>query len=150
MNLEGFTRAEIENAYQEVSACVHSLYDMHFRLQRANSLLSGIEGLGLAGLEYAADEIGKQIEPLQKVESMLEEILAPYRLHEIRQDPIEDSPQYKEIEKALEEKISQRFGEERLMGSCHGYWKAKKEILREDYGIDWHSPTELNPEITFD
>jgi hypothetical protein len=29
------------------------------------------------------------------------------------------------------------------------FWSAKKEILRKKYGIDWKSPADLNPQITY-
>ena len=30
------------------------------------------------------------------------------------------------------------------------FWSAKKEILRKQYGVDWETPGELNPQITYD
>ncbi len=35
-------------------------------------------------------------------------------------------------------------------GMCHTIWKYKKEILKTEYGINWHSPAELNPQTCFD
>jgi hypothetical protein len=29
------------------------------------------------------------------------------------------------------------------------YWSAKKEILRQQFGIEWKTPAELNPRITY-
>ena len=65
-------------------------------------------------------------------------------------DPIEDTPEYKAISQELDKKIRAEVGENRGMGYCHLYWGAKKRILKRDYGIDWKSPSELNPHVRFD
>lgn len=36
------------------------------------------------------------------------------------------------------------------LGACHSVWGMQKRILRERYGIDWKTPAERNPHITFD
>ena len=68
----------------------------------------------------------------------------------MKRDPIEETKEYKEIEKELEEKIKAEIGEGGYMGFCHLYWGTKKIILKRDYNIDWKSPAELNPGILFD
>lgn len=66
-------------------------------------------------------------------------------------DPIENTYEYKIIEKELEELIQKKIGSERRrFGYCHLYWATKKKILKEKYGIDWKSPAELNPRVKFD
>ena len=68
----------------------------------------------------------------------------------INHDPIEDTPEYKAISEELEAKIRAEIGEKRGMGFCHLYWSTKRRILKEEYGIDWKSPSQLNPHILFD
>jgi TPR repeat protein len=66
-------------------------------------------------------------------------------------DPIEDTEQFKAIEKELESKIEAELKDKaRGRGFCFIYWKAKAKILKQDYGIKWKSPTVLNPNIMFD
>ena len=36
------------------------------------------------------------------------------------------------------------------MGFCHLMWHHKKRILKDDHGIEWSSPAELNPHIWYD
>ena len=36
------------------------------------------------------------------------------------------------------------------LGCCHRLWSLQKRILKEKYGITWHTPAELNPDIIFD
>ena len=67
-----------------------------------------------------------------------------------KHDPVEDTPEYKAIQKELEEKILQAVGPRKGLGYCHLYWRAKREILKRDYGIIWRSPSELNPSVIFD
>jgi hypothetical protein len=68
----------------------------------------------------------------------------------LKQDPVEQTAEYKAIEAELEAKIIAQIGENSGMGYCYGYWAAKREILREDYGIEWKSPRTLNPHVRFD
>ena len=37
-----------------------------------------------------------------------------------------------------------------LLGFCHIIWRMQKKVLKRDYGINWKSPSDLNPEINFD
>lgn len=68
----------------------------------------------------------------------------------IRHDPIENTEEYKKIEKELHEKIVAVIGKGGYMGYCHRYWSVKRRILREDYAIEWKSPAQLNPGVMFD
>ncbi len=78
--------------------------------------------------------------------------MAPSLAH----DPIEDDPKYhdkiaaaeKEAEKYLKKNCKQVKKGER--GYCHVYWGAKQRILREKYGIEWKSPSDLNPTTRYD
>ena len=36
------------------------------------------------------------------------------------------------------------------MGACHAFWAHKKQILREEYHMEWRSPQDLNPGCMFD
>ena len=71
----------------------------------------------------------------------------------IKNDSIENSEEYKKIKDELEKKINMKIeidGYKKGIGYCHIYWEYKKEILKKDYGIEWKSPAELNPNIIFD
>lgn len=35
-------------------------------------------------------------------------------------------------------------------GFCHVLWQIQKKVLKRDYGINWKSPSELNPHILYD
>ena len=72
------------------------------------------------------------------------------RIFMIAHDAIEDTPEFEAIREELEEKIIAKIGKPCGMGYCYKYWSAKKQILKADYGIDWRSPSELNPHILFD
>ena len=68
----------------------------------------------------------------------------------IKHDPVEDTPEYQAIKDELERKIIAKVGERDGMGYCYRYWSAKRAILKEDYGIEWHSPSFWNPRVIFD
>ena len=36
------------------------------------------------------------------------------------------------------------------LGFCHRYWAVQKSILLNEYGIDWKTPAEMNPDMCFD
>lgn len=71
---------------------------------------------------------------------------------------IKHRPQEKEqevdklIRKAEREakEILEKQGIKGGMGYCHMVWGLKKEILKNKYGIDWKSPSEMNPHINYD
>ena len=59
----------------------------------------------------------------------------------------------KEVEPRAREMARQKMGIEKgkePIGFCHTVWTCKKQILMEDYGIDWKTPEELNPGCLFD
>jgi hypothetical protein len=72
-------------------------------------------------------------------------------LTEEKSDAKEYDPKYK----AMINEVNRRVGEEmkrkgiKGLGSCHTFWELKKEHLK-DKGIDWKSPSELNPETMYD
>lgn len=65
-------------------------------------------------------------------------------------DPVELTPEYLDIRYELEEKIDDALDHERgYYDYCKEYWLAKRLILRNDYGIRWQSPAQLNPTMEF-
>lgn len=69
----------------------------------------------------------------------------------LKHDPLEDDPRFRDlIAKAEREAELELADWPRGMGFCHILWETQKEILREKYGIDWHTPVEMNPDALFD
>lgn len=66
-------------------------------------------------------------------------------------DPVEDTPEYKRAIRFIKKSVDKELGDRaRTMGACHMAWAIQKRILKERYGIEWHSPSELNPLCHFD
>jgi hypothetical protein len=65
-------------------------------------------------------------------------------------DPISDDPAYAWAIKEAGERAKEEVGHPFVMGTCHRVWNRKKEILKEEFGIDWYSPREMNPRVIFD
>lgn len=65
-------------------------------------------------------------------------------------DPINDDPTYAWAIKEAGDRASEEVGQQFVMGTCHRIWNRKKEILKEEFGIDWYSPREMNPGARFD
>ena len=62
-------------------------------------------------------------------------------------DPIENTEEYKKAMAHIQPILDKEF--EGLIMCSRPYWHMKKQLLRQ-YGIEWKSPAELNPCITFD
>lgn len=72
------------------------------------------------------------------------------RFSNIKKDPIEYTDAYLKIELELRRLVCAEIGEGGYMGFGHKYWRTKKNILRDKFGIDWKSLAELNPMVIFD
>lgn len=78
-----------------------------------------------------------------------------YRLQQLENptlayDPVEDSEAYLAVIDEVERRLYEELKDEpRHMGFCFRYWSAKRDLLKE-YGIEWHSPSTMNPGVMFD
>lgn len=65
-------------------------------------------------------------------------------------DPINDDPTYAWAIKEAGDRANMEVGRPFVMGTCHRIWNRKKQILKEEFGIEWYSPREMNPGARFD
>lgn len=65
-------------------------------------------------------------------------------------DPINDDTTYAWAIKEAGDRATEEVGRPFQMGTCHLIWRRKKQILKEEFGIDWYSPSEMNPGARFD
>jgi tetratricopeptide (TPR) repeat protein len=69
----------------------------------------------------------------------------------LKHDPVEYTERYMAILPELEAKIEAGLkGVRRTHGFCFRRWDVQEKILRQDYGIEWKSPSVLNPRVRFD
>jgi len=68
-----------------------------------------------------------------------------------RADAIEYSPAYTGVIAEVERRLAERMKAEDVqgLGSCHVYWAFKRDLLKEK-GIRWRSPSEMNPDTSYD
>lgn len=53
--------------------------------------------------------------------------------------------------KKVDEIIKEEFKDvPNTMGLCYKVWARKKQLLKKMYNINWQTPAELNPGVTFD
>lgn len=72
-----------------------------------------------------------------------------YNRH-LKADPVERTPEWEENYYEVELECDSRLKDiPRGMGFCHAYWPTLRAVLAER-GIEWHSPSELNPRVMFD
>lgn len=78
-------------------------------------------------------------------------ILLNPQIGHLRKDPVEYTYEWENIYYDMEAKLEERFANApRQMGFCFLYWNAKRELLNEEYGIKWRSPSQMNPNVMFD
>lgn len=95
-------------------------------------------------------EMKAAIAALFSPEELLRIILKPEIGH-LKCDPVEYTYQWEDIYYDVEDYLKNRFANvPRRMGFCFKYWSAKRDYLKENYNIDWHSPSQMNPRVRFD
>ena len=95
-----------------------------------------------------AEEKGKRIlhDPLED-EPKLQEIFTLVRLQAIQETQDYHHKRIAELEKSSPA-VANFMSKGR--GLCHIEWQKMKQILKENYGIDWMSPAEINPGTIYD
>lgn len=65
-------------------------------------------------------------------------------------DPVERTPRWEEVYYEAERECDRRLGDTpRGMGFCFAHWSTFRQVLAK-YGIQWRSPSEMNPHVMFD
>ena len=64
-------------------------------------------------------------------------------------DPIEYDEVFGQLVKAAAVKAEQNV-KDRGRGACHMIWEEQARILKEEHGIDWYTPAEMNPFNCYD
>lgn len=78
-------------------------------------------------------------------------IMLDPKIGHLRTDPVEYSREWEKIYYDVEDELDRRLANvPRQMGFCFQYWAMKRELLMEKYGIDWRSPSQMNPRVMFD
>ncbi len=79
----------------------------------------------------------------------MEDFCKKYNRH-LLFDPIERTERFEEVILDVESECDKRLADlPRCMGFCFAYWSKRREILAS-HGIEWHSPSEMNPGVIFD
>lgn len=69
----------------------------------------------------------------------------------LRFDPVERTERWEALYEQVEAEINEEMDPDtpRGMGFCFYYWSAKRDVLMR-HGIDWRSPSAMNPGVMFD
>lgn len=67
---------------------------------------------------------------------------------------IEKDPQYREVFKKIDKEVESLIKNDPIFktkpdGYALYFWNKKKALLKEKYNIDWKTPSELNPDVSF-
>lgn len=69
----------------------------------------------------------------------------------LAKDPVEYSEEYEAVIDQVDAEVDKQTDEEPyFMGKCFEMWRIKQNILAEKYSIEWKTPSEMNPDVTFD
>lgn len=81
----------------------------------------------------------------------LMQIIADPKIGRLRRDPVEYTREWEDICYDVEAELEARFcNAPRQRGLCYRIWNAKRELLKDKYGIDWKSPAQMNSRVKFD
>jgi len=70
-------------------------------------------------------------------------------------DPVEGDPEYQSIFAVIDDEVEASLAKKGYslekvgMGFCHMFWSAKARLLKEKYGVEWRSPSEMNDGVLF-
>lgn len=68
----------------------------------------------------------------------------------LKVDPVQATPEWEKVIYDVEKEVDEELEDEpRGMGFCHSYWSAKRAALARR-GIEWRSPSAMNPRVMFD
>lgn len=102
-------------------------------------------------LDYRFDaELQSAVAGMFTPDELLKIILNP-SIGRLKKDPVEYTRRWEHIYYDVERRLDERFANApRQRGFCFHLWAAKQELLKDEYGIDWHNPAQMNPRIKFD
>ena len=68
----------------------------------------------------------------------------------LKVDPVQATPEWEDVIYEVEKEVDEELKDEpRGMGFCFNYWSAKRTALARR-GIQWRSPSAMNPRVMFD
>jgi hypothetical protein len=67
-----------------------------------------------------------------------------------RHDKVELEQRYRDVVEEASRRAEQEMPDHRGMGRFYIFESTKKRILKEDYGIEWRTTAEMNPEVIID
>ena len=68
----------------------------------------------------------------------------------LKVDPVQATPEWEKVIYEVEKEVDEQLKDEpRGMGFCFSYWSAKRAALARR-GIEWRSPSAMNPGVMFD
>jgi hypothetical protein len=68
----------------------------------------------------------------------------------LKVDPVQATPEWEKVIYEVEKEVDEELKDEpRGMGFCFSYWSAKRAALARR-GIEWRSPSAMNPRVMFD
>lgn len=95
-----------------------------------------------------ADEMSRKITLM--LSGKKEAVVIWNSLGHLKHDPVQLTPQWEEHVYEIEKECDERLKDEpRHMGFCHAYWSTKRAVAA-NYGIEWRSPSSMNPGVMFD
>lgn len=99
---------------------------------------------------WIENDMKDAIASLFSPDELLKIILNPTIGH-LKVDPVEYTYRWERIYYDVEDRLKKRFaGAPRHMGFCFKLWSTKQDLLKKEYGIEWRSPSQMNPRVIFD
>lgn len=101
--------------------------------------------LGVIEADRIQNKLDFYIDPLVTMEWWVN-----YTGAHLKFDPVERTPEWEKCIYEVEKEVDEKLGDTpRGMGFCFEYWSVKKGVLAK-HGIDWSTPSMMNPGVMFD
>lgn len=100
-------------------------------------------------LEEVDQDIRRLTDYIDVQNVSVEAFMERYSRH-LKFDPVERTPQWEEVYYKAEQECDRLLGDTpRGMGFCFSHWSTFRHVLAKR-GIQWRSPSEMNPRVMFD
>ncbi len=120
-------------------------------LKRMDRFRDSYKYYNLVDTEWLKEEIAFYTNNIKLADERILDAIVQHPDEHLKSDPIEWTARWEEVIDDAEIKAEKVLKDEyHGRGFCHAYWNTLRQILCDDYGIEWHSPQAMNPRVRFD
>lgn len=116
----------------------------HFRAQQNTSELETLYKNLWINIKSLESDLINYAKRVDNIELSMTKHIEDALFYRLNLNPLEHTKRYQMIHNQVTDAVHQHVGYSYGIGFCHVFWQEKKNLLKEKYGLDWHSPSDLN------